>query len=158
MTAPSSPSSRRPPVADEVVATRPAADAGLTRTVIDVPGLMELVSGPGDGAVATFTGIVRDNQDGRPVRHLEYEAHEPMALALMERLADEARARFGVSRAAVRHRLGRLEIGEVSVAIAVASPHRAEAIAACQWLIDTLKAEVPIFKKEFFSDGEAWVE
>ncbi|MGB2939741.1 MAG: molybdenum cofactor biosynthesis protein MoaE, partial [Candidatus Dormiibacterota bacterium] len=66
--------------------------------------------------------------------------------------------RFGVSRAILRHRLGRLEIGEVSVAIAVASPHRAEAIAACQWLIDTLKAEVPIFKKEFFSDGEAWVE
>jgi molybdopterin synthase catalytic subunit len=145
-------------VADEVVATRRAADAGLTRSAIDVPGLMELVSGRGDGAVATFTGIVRDNQDGRAVRHLEYEAHEPMALALMERLANQARDRFGISHAVLRHRLGRLEIGEVSVAIAVASPHRAEAIAACQWLIDTLKAEVPIFKKEFFSDGEAWVE
>ncbi|HEV3235299.1 MAG TPA: molybdenum cofactor biosynthesis protein MoaE [Candidatus Dormibacteraeota bacterium] len=145
-------------MADEVVATRRAADAGLTRSAIDVPGLMELVSGRGDGAVATFTGIVRDNQDGRAVRHLEYEAHEPMALALMERLANQARDRFGISHAVLRHRLGRLEIGEVSVAIAVASPHRAEAIAACQWLIDTLKAEVPIFKKEFFSDGEAWVE
>jgi molybdopterin synthase catalytic subunit len=134
------------------------ADAGLTRAAIDVPALIELVSSPADGAVATFTGIVRDNQDGRAVRHLEYEAHEPMALALMERLAGEARQRFGVSHAALRHRLGRLEIGEVSVAIAVAAPHRAEAIAACQWLIDTLKAEVPIFKKEYFSDGEAWVE
>ncbi len=133
-------------------------DAGLTRVAIDVPALIELVSSPADGAVATFTGIVRDNQDGRAVRHLEYEAHEAMALAMMERLAGEARQRFGVSRAVLHHRLGRLEIGEVSVAIAVASPHRAEAIAACQWLIDTLKAEVPIFKKEYFSDGEAWVE
>jgi molybdopterin synthase catalytic subunit len=117
-----------------------------------------MVATAGDGAVSSFVGVIRDNDEGRAVRYLEYEAHETMAVTHLERLVDEAQRRFGVGRALIRHRLGRLEIGDVSVAIAVAAPHRAEAIDACRWLIDTLKADVPIFKKEFYEDGEAWVE
>jgi molybdopterin synthase catalytic subunit len=117
-----------------------------------------MVATAGDGAVSSFVGVIRDNDEGRAVRYLEYEAHETMAVTHLERLVDEAQRRFGVGRALIRQRLGRLEIGDVSVAIAVAAPHRAEAIDACRWLIDTLKADVPIFKKEFYEDGEAWVE
>ena len=89
---------------------------------------------------------------------LEYEAHEEMAQKQIGGLIEEARERWPIGQVAIRHRLGRLEIGEVSVAIAVAAPHRAEALEACRWLIDTLKAEVPIFKKEAYADGESWVE
>jgi molybdopterin synthase catalytic subunit len=131
----------------------------LTRDAIYVPGLVAGLAGPADGAVATFIGVVRDNQDGRPVSHLEYEAHEPMAVAHMERLAVRAGAEFHVGAVAMQHRLGRLEIGDVSVFVGVASPHRAEGLEACRWLIDTLKAEVPIFKKEYYTDGGVtWVE
>jgi len=130
----------------------------LTRDPIDPAGLAGAVATPADGAVATFTGIVRDNQDGRTVRYLEYEAHEVMAPQVLAGLVDQARARWPIGRVEIRHRLGRLEIGDISVAIAVAAPHRAEAIEACHWLIDTLKAEVPIFKKEHYADGESWVE
>jgi molybdopterin synthase catalytic subunit len=116
------------------------------------------LAGPGDGAVATFAGVVRDNQDGRAVDHLEYEAHEPMAVKQMNRLAREATDRWGLTSVSMQHRLGPMTIGEVSVFIAVAAPHRAEAMEACRWLIDTLKSEVPIFKKEFFADGAMdWV-
>lgn len=116
------------------------------------------MAGSGDGAVATFAGVVRDNQDGRGVLYLEYEAHEPMAESQIGRLLAEARQRWPISAASARHRLGRLEIGEVSVLIEVAAPHRAEALEACHWLIDELKARVPIFKREFYADGSAWIE
>jgi molybdopterin synthase catalytic subunit len=130
----------------------------LVRGPIDSAALAAGVSTPEDGAVATFVGVVRDNHEGRRVLWLEYEAHEEMAKKQLAALIEAARRRWGVGEVAIQHRLGRLEIGEVSVAIAVAAPHRAEALEACRWLIDTLKAEVPIFKKEAYSDGQGWVE
>lgn len=133
--------------------------AALTREPIAVGALAGGLASPADGAVATFAGVVRDNQDGRRVSRLEYEAHEPMAEAQLARLAETARKRWGLSAVQLQHRLGTLGLGEVSVFVGVASPHRAEALQACQWLIDTLKAEVPIFKKEHYIDGgEDWVE
>jgi molybdopterin synthase catalytic subunit len=130
----------------------------LVRGPIDSAALAAGVSTPGDGAVATFVGVVRDSHDGRKVLWLEYEAHEEMARKQVATLIDAARRRWPVGAIVIQHRLGRLEIGEVSVAIAVAAPHRAEALEACRWLIDTLKAEVAIFKKEAYSDGQSWVE
>ena len=130
----------------------------LVREPIDSAALAAGVSTPADGAVATFVGVVRDSHDGRKVLWLEYEAHEEMARKQVAALIDEARRRWPVGAIVIQHRLGRLEIGEVSVAIAVAAPHRAAALEACRWLIDTLKAEVPIFKKEAYGDGQSWVE
>lgn len=135
------------------------APTHLTRHAIDVGRLSARLATPADGAVATFVGVVRDNHEGQGVSRLEYEAHEPMAEAQLERLAGAAAERWGLSAVVVEHRLGSLEIGEVSVVVGVASPHRAEALESCRWLIDTLKAEVPIFKKEFYTDGgQNWVE
>jgi molybdopterin synthase catalytic subunit len=128
----------------------------LTRARIDLAAL--LGASPADGAVCLFVGVVRDENAGRRVSHLEYEAYEDMALPLMEEIAGEARARWAVSDVRVVHRLGRLEIGEPSVAVAVASAHRPEAFAACRYVIDTLKAQVPIWKKEFYADGAVWLE
>ena len=113
---------------------------------------------PEDGAVVVFDGIVRNHSRGRATRFLEYESYEAMALAKMEELAREARTRFPIRNVAVVHRLGRLEIGEPSVLIAVFSAHRAAAFDACRWLIDTLKQTVPIWKKEFFADGAVWAD
>jgi molybdopterin synthase catalytic subunit len=112
----------------------------------------------GDGALCLFVGVVRNESQGRRVERLEYEAYEEMALPLMEEITAETRRRFPVSEVRLVHRLGRLEIGEASVAIAVASPHRAEAFAASRFAIDTLKAKVPIWKKEHYTDGSAWLE
>jgi molybdopterin synthase catalytic subunit/molybdopterin converting factor small subunit len=120
--------------------------------------LARAVEHPGAGAVALFSGVVRDQTGGRRVKFLEYEAHGPMALAKMREIAQAIRARWSaISRIAVLHRIGRLEIGESSVMIAVSSPHRAEAFEACRFAIDTLKETVPIWKKEHFEDGEVWV-
>ena len=112
----------------------------------------------GDGALCLFVGVVRDENRGRRVERLEYEAYEEMALALMEEIAAETRRRFPVTAVRLVHRLGPLEIGDASVAVAVASAHRAEAFAACRYAIDTLKAKVPIWKKEHYADGTAWLE
>jgi molybdopterin synthase catalytic subunit len=128
----------------------------LTRQPLDLAALQEVA--PQDGALCLFVGVVRNQNAGRSVRFLEYEAYEEMALPELERLEATARERWPVTAVRVAHRLGRLEIGEASVAVAVASPHRAEAFAACQWLIDTLKATVPIWKKEHCEGGEVWVE
>ena len=128
----------------------------LVREPIDVAALQG-TSGR-DGAVCVFLGVVRGDNDGRAVVRLEYEAYEEMALPMMEEIAEGARAQFGVTDVRIVHRLGRLEIGEVSVAVAAVSPHRAEAFAACRYAIDTLKATVPIWKKEFFADGAVWQE
>jgi molybdopterin synthase catalytic subunit len=128
----------------------------LTRAPIDLAAL--LAASPADGAVCLFVGVVRHENGGRRVRHLEYEAYEDMALPLMEQIAADAARRFSVSEVRMVHRLGRLEIGEPSVAVAVVSPHRAEAFAACRFAIDTLKASVPIWKKEFYEDGAVWLE
>jgi molybdopterin synthase catalytic subunit len=116
------------------------------------------IAGGEDGAVATFTGVVRNHHDGKEVLWLEYEAYEEMAETQIDGLITEASRRWPISQVALRHRLGHLHMGEVSVAIAVAAPHRAEALEACRWLIDTLKAEVPIFKKEAYAGGEVWVD
>jgi molybdopterin synthase catalytic subunit len=128
----------------------------LTRAPIDLGALTGTT--PADGAVCLFVGVVRNESGGRRVSHLEYEAYEEMALPLMEQIAAEAAARWPVTEVRVVHRLGRLQIGEPSVAVAVASPHRAEAFAACRYVIDTVKARVPIWKKEFYADGSAWIE
>ena len=128
----------------------------LVRDPIDVAALQTTL--PQDGALCLFLGVVRNENGGRPVRYLEYEAYEEMALPLMQEIEAETRARWPVTEVRMVHRLGRLEIGEPSVAVAVASPHRNEAFAACRYAIDTLKAKVPIWKKEFYAEGEAWLE
>ena len=113
---------------------------------------------PEDGAVVTFDGIVRNNSRGGQTLYLEYEAYEPMALAKMRQIGAEIRERFPIHRIAIVHRLGRLEIGETSVLIAISSPHRRAAFDACRYAIDTLKRAVPIWKKEYFAGGAVWAE
>ncbi len=110
------------------------------------------------GGIVTFTGVVRNESGGRPVKFLEYEGHAPMAEAKLAEIGAAIRARWaGVRRVAIIHRLGRLEIGEASVVIAVSAAHRREAFEACGYAIDTLKETVPVWKKEHFEDGEVWV-
>ena len=117
----------------------------------------EAVRRPGSGGLALFVGSVRDVSEGKRVQHLEYEAYEPMALAKLQQVVDEATQRWSVQAMAIQHRLGKLEIGEDAVIIAVACSHRAEAFAACAFAIDRLKEIVPIWKKEFGEGGEVWV-
>ena len=128
----------------------------LVREPIDVAALAG--ASTADGAVCLFVGVVRNENQGRAVLRLEYEAYEEMALFLMEEIAAETRRIYPVTDVRLVHRLGRLEIGEASVAVAVSSPHRAEAFAACRFAIDTLKARVPIWKKELYADGSAWLD
>ena len=111
-----------------------------------------------DGAVVTFLGLVRNHNLGRRVRYLEYEAYEPLALKAFERIASEIAGRWPAARLALHHRIGRLEIGEASIAIAARSPHRGDAYAACRYAIERVKQIAPIWKREFFEGGEAWVE
>src|SRR5271157_747130 len=113
---------------------------------------------PEDGAVAIFDGIVRNHSRGRRTLYLDYTAYEPMALRQMEQLAQQALAKYDVRDVRIVHRLGRLQIGESSVYIAVAAAHRAAAFDACRWLIDTLKKTVPIWKEEYFEDGAIWAD
>ena len=128
----------------------------LVHSPIDLAGLLE--PSAADGAVALFVGVVLNENRGRSVRRLEYEAYEEMALSQMTEIAGEVRQRFPVTAVRLVHRLGSLEIGEASVAVAVTSPHRAEAFAACRYAIDTLKSRVPIWKKEHYEDGTAWLD
>jgi molybdopterin synthase catalytic subunit len=128
----------------------------LTRERIDADTLVRAAKGGADGAVVVFDGIVRDNTRGRRTLYLDYEAYEEMAMKQMGALAAEARTRFGVRQVTMIHRLGRLEVGETSVLIVVATAHRAQAYEASRWLIDTLKKTVPIWKKETFVDGTVW--
>jgi molybdopterin synthase catalytic subunit len=130
----------------------------LTREPIDGARLAAESKQGEDGAVVVFDGIVRNNTRGRKTLHLDYEAYEEMALKLMEELAVEARAKFGVREVRIVHRLGRLTVGETSVLIVVASAHRGQAFDACRWVIDTLKKKVPIWKKETFVDGAVWAD
>ena len=116
------------------------------------------VEDPGAGGIVLFSGVVRHESGGRPVKFLEYEAHASMAEAKMREIGESIRARWpGVKRVAILHRLGRLEIGESSVLIAVSAAHRQDAFEACRHAIDTLKRTVPVWKKEHFEDGEIWV-
>lgn len=131
----------------------------VTSEPLDVQQVHNLVKKPTDGAVVTFDGIVRNNFDGRPVRHLEYEAYASMAEKKMAEIAKEVRDKFAVGQVAMVHRVGRLEIGESSILIAVAAPHRQPAFEACSYAMDRVKQEVPVWKKEHFIDGEAhWVQ
>ena len=128
----------------------------LVRNRIDTQAITDRLKVGEDGAVTVFDGIVRNNTRGRQTLYLDYTAHESMAVREMQELADEAVARFSVRDVAMVHRLGRLEIGETSILIAVASAHRGVTLDACRWLIDTLKKQVPIWKQEFFVDGAVW--
>jgi MoaE-MoaD fusion protein len=119
-----------------------------------VPGMER----PEDGAIVIFDGVIRDNSRGRRTLYLDYESYENMALQKLQELAADARQRFAVRNVAIVHRLGRIEIGESSVLIAVFSAHRAAAFDACRWVIDTLKKTVPIWKKEHFEDGAVWAD
>ena len=130
----------------------------IVREPIDVEAVAGRLKRPPDGAAVIFEGVVRDNSRGRRTLYLDYEAYEAMALRQMESLAAEARARFAVRGVSIVHRLGRLEIGETSVLIVVASAHRSPAFEACRWIIDTLKKTVPIWKKEHFEDGAIWAD
>ena len=135
-----------------------ADEVRIVRERIDPEAVVVRLKRPADGAVVTFDGVVRDNTRGRCTLYLEYESYEAMAIKQMEALAAEARTRFEVRGATIIHRLGRLEIGETSVLIAVAAAHRGIAFDACRWIIDTLKKTVPIWKKEFFQDGAVWAD
>lgn len=132
--------------------------ATITRDVIHGDVVRQKMQCPEDGAIVVFEGIVRNQSRGRHTLFLEYEAYEEMALKQLDALAEEACSRFEIRDVAVVHRLGRLEIGETSVLIAVASAHRAAAFDACRWLIDTIKRTVPIWKKEHFEDGAVWAD
>jgi molybdopterin synthase catalytic subunit/molybdopterin converting factor small subunit len=128
----------------------------LTRDVIEADKLVAAAKQGEDGAVVVFDGIVRNHTRNRQTIHLDYEAYEEMATNQIDELARAAITRFGVRHVALVHRLGRLQVGETSVLIVVASAHRAQAFDACRWLIDTLKKTVPIWKKETFVDGAVW--
>jgi molybdopterin synthase catalytic subunit/molybdopterin converting factor small subunit len=125
---------------------------------IDAHTTVTSLERPEDGALVIFDGMVRNNSRGRRTLYLDYEAYEEMALAQMRVLALRALADFPIRDVAIVHRLGRIEIGESSVLIAIASAHRAAAFDACRWLIDTLKKTVPIWKKEYFEDGAVWAD
>jgi molybdopterin synthase catalytic subunit len=131
-------------------------EARLTRAPIDAAALLGPT--PADGAVCLFLGVVRNENAGRAVLRLEYDCYEEMALPLLQQIARDACARFPVTDVRIVHRVGALAIGEASVAIAVVSPHRAQAFEACRFAIDTLKKTVPIWKKEFYADGAVWLE
>jgi molybdopterin synthase catalytic subunit len=125
---------------------------------IDLLELVRRVSGSSNGAIATFSGVVRDTFEGRNVLFLEYEAFEPMALRVLKEIAAELRALHDVGSVAIVHRTGRLRIGEVSVGIAVSAPHRGAALHACAEAIERVKARLPVWKKEFFEGGDTWRE
>ncbi len=130
----------------------------ITREPLDRGALVAAVSHPGVGGIVVFEGVVRDNARGKQVRYLEYDVYPEMAIQQIQAIIAEAEKRWAVDRVAVAHRIGRLEIGEASVMIVVATPHRAEAFEACRYIIDTLKTTVPIWKKEVATNGEEWVE
>lgn len=146
-----------PPVSGGAVGER----AGIIRlqdATIDPNAIANAIRTSADGALVVFTGYVRDHSRGNEVRALVYEAYGQMAIRQMEQLADEARKRWPITDLAVVHRVGTLQVGEISVVIAVAASHRGEAFDACEWLIDELKHSVPIWKKEIYTEGEAWIE
>src|SRR3954468_21494055 len=149
-----------PPVSGGAAAERPAERrcASINREPIQTPKILESLKRGEDGAALAFEGIVRNQTRGRKTLYLDYEAYEQMALQQMEALAAEALGRFQIRDVAIVHRLGRLQISETSVVVAVSAAHRAAAFEACRWLIDTLKRKVPIWKKEHFEDGAVWAD
>lgn len=132
--------------------------AELTNGPISIETVARRVVPPDCGATVTLDGYVRKFTNGRETLHLIYEAYEPMAVKEMQKLIEQAKRDFEISSIGIVHRLGKLEIGETSVVISVAAPHRKPAFAACEWLIRELKRTVPIWKKEVYADGEEWIE
>jgi MoaE-MoaD fusion protein len=130
----------------------------LTRDPIDIAALIRHVRAPSDGAIVTFDGFVRNQSHNRPALYLDYEAYESMALSQMRDIGAHVHEKFPINRVAIVHRLGRLEIGETSIFIAVSAPHRGPAFDASRYAIDTLKRTVPIWKKEYFEDGAVWAD
>ena len=132
--------------------------AELTNDPIPIESVARRVVPPECGATVTLDGYVRQFTKGRETLHLVYEAYEPMAIKEMQKLIEQAKRDFEISNIGIVHRLGKLEIGETSVVISVAAPHRKAAFAACEWLIRELKRTVPIWKREVYADGEEWIE
>ena len=145
-----------PPVSGGSAEGKRSRYARIVREPINTPQAVARLKRGEDGAAVVFDGVVRNQTHGRRTLYLDYEAYEDMALKNMEELAEQALKQFQVRDIALVHRLGRLNIGETSVLIVVASAHRAAAFDACRWLIDTLKRTVPIWKKEYFEDGAVW--
>ena len=143
---------------EPVIADRPREVYRLTREAIDAREIADMILRPEDGALCIFEGVVRNNSKGKTTRYLEYEAYETMALKTMEEIGEFVRSAWEIGCVAIVHRLGRMEIGETSVAIIITSPHRRASFDACEYAIDRLKKIVPIWKKEFFDDGEIWIE
>jgi molybdopterin synthase catalytic subunit/sulfur carrier protein ThiS len=142
------------------VALIPPVSGGSFRLVdepLDVAAVLREVEDPEAGAIASFVGTVRRRSRGRDVVHLEYEAYEEMAEPMLARLGDELTDRHGLCAFAVHHRLGRVEIGEASVVIAVSAPHRSAALDACREAIEALKTTIPLWKKEIYAGGEEWI-
>jgi len=144
---------------DEVAVIPPVSggDFRLSRDPLSLDAVVRAVASEAAGAIATFTGTVRNRSRDRDVQYLEYEAYEGMAEEMMAELAAELSTRHELSAIAIHHRIGRVEIGEPSVVIAVSSPHRAASLAACKEAIDTLKGTVPLWKKEVYEGGEEWI-
>ena len=129
----------------------------ITEEMLDPAPLAERVRSDRDGCVVTFLGVTRDHNEGRRVLRLEYEAYQPMAERKMAEIIDEMKARWEIGSVAVAHRVGRVDVGETSMVLAVSAPHRAPAFEAAQYFVDQLKRVVPIWKKEFFEGGEVWI-
>jgi molybdopterin synthase catalytic subunit/sulfur carrier protein ThiS len=145
-------------VATSPPATKHQGHAMIVRSAIDTQQTLAALKRGDDGAAVTFEGVVRNQTRGRRALYLDYEAYETMALQQLEQLASETFEKFQIRDLAIIHRLGRLEVGETSVLIVVASAHRGPAFDACRWVIDTLKRTVPIWKKEYFEDGAVWAD
>ena len=132
-------------------------DIQILETPLSPQACLNFVGDDGSGGVVTFVGTVRNNTRGRAVKRLEFEAYVPMAVSEMRKIAEAAAGQWPVQKISIHHRVGPLEIGGIAVVIAVSTPHRKAAFAACAYAIDTLKETVPIWKKEIFEDGEVWV-
>jgi len=130
----------------------------LVRDPIDIQSVVAALQNPEDGAVVVFDGVVRNNARGKAVKFLEYDSYESMALKKIEEIGSRAKSEFEIRDISIVHRLGHMDVGECSIVIAVASAHRGAAFDACRFAIDTIKQIVPIWKKEFYEDGEVWIE
>ncbi|MBW4465932.1 MAG: molybdenum cofactor biosynthesis protein MoaE [Pegethrix bostrychoides GSE-TBD4-15B] len=146
-------------LAAPMVAAHPNDHLAFSFAPLSVDRAYELATAPANGAVVLMSGMVRDSTDGKPVVALDYQAYEPMALRVFQQIAAEIRQRWPeVTHTVIHHRTGKLQIGEISVLVAVGCPHRTEAFAACKYAIDTLKHNAPIWKKEIWLDGSSsWV-
>ena len=147
--------------ATRLPSSRPSVEASVFRLIreqIDIRQITDTLQKPEDGAIVVFEGIVRNHSHGKAVRFLEYDAYEPMALKKLEEIGSLAREEFEIRDIAIVHRLGHMDIGECSAVIIVTSAHRGPAFDACRFAIDKIKEIVPIWKKEFYEDGEVWIE